>query len=52
MPEAVARWAAGVLQVLTLSFLFTVILDLVVAAALWIAEAVILALQSRRSGRL
>ena len=52
MPAAVARWAAGVLQVLTLSFLFTLVLDLVVAAALWIAEALILALQSRRSGRL
>ena len=52
IPEALATWAAGALQVLTLSFLFTVVLDLLVAAALWIAEAVILALQSRRSGRL
>jgi hypothetical protein len=51
MPEALARWAAGVLQVLTLSFLFTLVLDLAVAAAMWIAEAVILALQSRRSGQ-
>jgi len=49
MPEGLARWAAGVLQVLTLSFLFTLVLDLAVAAAMWIAEAVILALQSRRS---
>jgi hypothetical protein len=49
MPETLASWAAGVLQVLTLSFLFTLVLDLAVAAAMWIAEAVILALQSRRS---
>jgi hypothetical protein len=52
MPEALARWAAGVLQVLTLSFLFTLVLDLAVAAAMWIAEALILALQSRRSDHL
>ena len=52
VPQALARWATGVLQVLTLSFLFTLVLDLVVAAAMWIAEALILALQSRRSGRL
>jgi hypothetical protein len=49
MPEALTRWAAGVLQVLTLSFLLTLVLDLAVAAAMWIAEALILALQSRRS---
>ena len=49
MPEALARWAAGVLQVLTLSFLFTLVLDLAGAAAMWIAEALILALQTRRS---
>jgi hypothetical protein len=52
MPAAVTEWAAGVLQVLTLSFLFTLGLDLLVAAAMWIAEAVILAVQSRRSDHL
>jgi hypothetical protein len=52
LPPALAGWAAGVLQVLTLSFLFTLVLDLVAAAGMWIAEALILALQSRRSGRL
>jgi len=52
LSPALAGWAAGVLQVLTLAFLFTLVLDLVAAAAMWIAEALILALQSRRSGRL
>jgi hypothetical protein len=52
LPAALARWAADVLEVLTLSFLFTLVLDLAAAAAMWIAEALILALQSRRSGRL
>jgi hypothetical protein len=52
LPAALARWAAGVLQVLTLSFLFTLVLDLAAAAAMWIAEALLLALQGRRSGRL
>jgi hypothetical protein len=52
LPAALARWAAGVLQVLTLSFLLTLVLDLAAAAAMWIAEALILALQSRRSDRL
>jgi hypothetical protein len=52
VPAALARWATGALQVLTLSLLFTLVLDLVVAVAMWIAEALILALQSRRSGRL
>jgi hypothetical protein len=52
IPEAIGAWAARALQVLTLSFLFTLMLDLAVAAAMWIAEAVILALQSQRSGRL
>jgi hypothetical protein len=49
---AVGAWATGVLQILTLAFLFTLVLDLVVAAAMWIAEAVLLVLQSRRAGRL
>lgn len=52
MPDALATWAASALQVLTLSFLFTLGLDLLVAAAMWIAEAVILAVQSRRSDHL
>jgi hypothetical protein len=52
IPQSLANWAARALQVLTLSFLFTLVLDLLVAAAMWIAEAVILALQSRRSDRL
>jgi hypothetical protein len=51
LPAGVAKWATGVLQVLTLSFLFTLMLDLAAAAAMWIAEALILALQSRRSDR-
>jgi lysylphosphatidylglycerol synthetase-like protein (DUF2156 family) len=52
IPKSLANWAAAALQVLTLSFLFTLVLDLLVAAALWIAEAMILALQSRRSDHL
>jgi hypothetical protein len=52
LSAAIGAWATGVLQILTLAFLFTLVLDLVVAAAMWIAEAVILALQSRRSDRL
>jgi hypothetical protein len=51
MSAALGAWATGVLQLLTLAFLFTLVLDLAVAAAMWIAEALILALQSRRAGR-
>jgi hypothetical protein len=47
---AVGAWATGVLQVLTLAFVFTLVLDGAVAAAMWIAEAVIVALRTRRSG--
>jgi hypothetical protein len=50
MPAALGAWATGALQLLTLAFLFTLLLDLAVAAAMWIAEALILALQSRRAG--
>jgi hypothetical protein len=48
---ALGAWATGVLQILTLAFLFTLVLDLAVAAAMWVAEAVILALQSHRPSR-
>jgi hypothetical protein len=51
MSAAVSAWATGMLQLLTLAFLFTLVLDLAVAAAMWVTEAVILALQRRRSGR-
>jgi hypothetical protein len=51
IPAWLANWAADALQVLTLSFVFTLILDFLVAAALWIAEAVILALQGQPSDR-
>jgi hypothetical protein len=50
LSAAAGAWATGVLQILTLAFLFTLALDLAVAAAMWIAEAVILVLQNRRAG--
>jgi hypothetical protein len=52
MPAAVGAWTSGVLQLLTLAFLFTLLLDMAVGVAMWIAEGVILALQGRRSGGL
>jgi len=41
MPAALTAEVAGLLQSLTLAFLFTLALDLLVAAGLWLAEAVL-----------
>ncbi|MCX6031171.1 MAG: hypothetical protein NT169_17970 [Chloroflexi bacterium] len=49
LPEAAGIHVAGALQALTLGFLFTLVLDLIAAAALWIAEAAILALKRPRN---
>jgi hypothetical protein len=48
LPEAVTLQAAGALQALTLSFGFTVALDLAAAAVLWFAGQMIVALKRTR----
>ncbi len=49
LPESWTVQVAGALQALTLSFLFTLALDLVAAAGLWVTEAVVLAFQRPRA---
>lgn len=41
LPDGFSNHVAGALQVLTLAFLFTLILDLLAAIALWIAEVIV-----------
>ncbi|MBM4456528.1 MAG: hypothetical protein FJ011_01990 [Chloroflexi bacterium] len=48
LPAALTSQAAGAFQVLTLGFLFTLALDLLAAAALWLVEVIILGLQGSR----
>jgi hypothetical protein len=41
VPQGLSDYVAGALQLLTLAFLFTLVLDLFAAALLWIAEEAI-----------
>ncbi len=50
LPGSLSAGAAIFLQVLTLAFLFTLILDLLVAAVMWAAEGLILALRRSPPG--
>jgi uncharacterized membrane protein len=45
LPETFTLQVAGALQALTLSFAFTLGLDLVAAVALWVVEQIIIALK-------
>ena len=46
-PDAVIPSVAGALQFMTLAFVFTLVLDLIAAAILWLIEVVIVQVQRR-----
>ncbi len=47
IPTTLSDQAAGLFQALTLAFLFTLMVDLLVAAALWVLDQIIVAVQAR-----
>jgi hypothetical protein len=47
IPAALSDQAAGLFQALALAFLFTLMVDVLVAAALWVLDQIVVALQRR-----
>jgi hypothetical protein len=45
IPTSLSNQAAGLFQALTLAFLFTLMVDVLVAAGLWVLDQIVVALQ-------